>query len=456
MTGSMTRRAATAAAVVILGTLFVGVAIPSSATLTCDFADGVVTATLPSDGDAAVVIVGTGNQNTRILFGPTDADAVPCGSATLTTTDTVMVTGGLGAQRFRISLAGGPFEPGLTAEADGTSEIEFHVDLGSGEDHAVAAGGPDEDFIVAGSGGVNLNATESPDDVDVLLTGVEELDLEGAKENDTLSVAGGEGTGGSVASTRLALRGGEGNDQLTGGPEDDVLTGGAGDDQLDGGSGADTASYSSAPAGVTASLVSGSASGGEGSDALISIERLTGSPFDDTLTGDDGDNVLNGLGGNDTLTGGAGTDAAWYSSATSSVTVDLGAGTASGGDGVDTLNGIENVLGSGNDDVLTGDEGPNQLTGGDGNDTLAGQAENDRLFGGAGDDRLLGGEDNDGLFGQRGADDLRGGAGNDGLRGGAGDDALLGGPGNDALRGGPMTDECAGGPGSDEIHSCED
>jgi len=43
-------------------------------------------------------------------------------------------------------------------------------------------------------------------------------------------------------------------------------------------------------------------------DTFISIENLTGSPYDDTVTGDGNANRLNGLAGNDTLTGGAGAD----------------------------------------------------------------------------------------------------------------------------------------------------
>ncbi|MEF8731793.1 MAG: calcium-binding protein [Candidatus Accumulibacter meliphilus] len=98
-----------------------------------------------------------------------------------------------------------------------------------------------------------------------------------------------------------------------------TLYAGAGNNILDGGSGADTVSYAYATAGVTVSLaIAGDqATGGSGSDTLISIERLTGSNYNDSLSGNVGDNRLSGGAGNalvagglgnDTLSGGAGAD----------------------------------------------------------------------------------------------------------------------------------------------------
>ncbi len=118
------------------------------------------------------------------------------------------------------------------------------------------------------------------------------------------------------------LRGDDRNNVLTGSGGDDVLEGRGGTDTLDGGTGNDTASFASASAGVTASLITGKANGAAtGSDTLIGIENLAGSGFDDVLRGDGGVNIIDGgagndrligMGGADRLTGGAGADVFVY------------------------------------------------------------------------------------------------------------------------------------------------
>lgn len=454
------RRTARRSRVVVLGALCIlvlngSIAAPARASATCSFASGVASVSIAGAGAAARLLVGTGGAVGQILFAADDAAPAPCGAATVTNTDLVAVTGGPDRQLVRIGLAAGPFAPGATSEASGGSEIEFSVDLGDGEDELAVSGGSDADHVTAGSEGLNLNAGESPDDVDVSVTGVERLTLEGNAGADTLSGSGGEGTGAAVAWARLSLRGGAGDDALTGGTAPDVLNGGEGQDALDGADGIDTVSYFGAPAGVTVSLAAGTASGGHGADTLVRLENVTGSAFADVLTGDEGNNALIGLAGDDVLDGLGGIDAARYLLSPAAVSVDLSAGTATGGDGNDALRGIENVLGSAFDDALTGDEGNNHLFGGAGADVLSGGGGRDLLQGGSEDDRIRGGSGNDGLFGQGGDDALRGGPGNDGLRGGAGNDEMRGGTGDDTLRGGAGADSCNGGAGRDRARSCE-
>jgi Ca2+-binding RTX toxin-like protein len=75
------------------------------------------------------------------------------------------------------------------------------------------------------------------------------------------------------------LIGNDANNKLSGGAGDDVLTGGAGNDTLDGGAGYDTASYAGNHTGFSfsrsgATLTVTDKSGAEGSDTLISVERL--------------------------------------------------------------------------------------------------------------------------------------------------------------------------------------
>lgn len=169
--------------------------------------------------------------------------------------------------------------------------------------------------------------------------------LTGSSFNDTL-------TGNSGNNTLLGLGG---NDTLNGGSGNDILNGGSGNDTLSGGAGNDTADYSTATAGVTVTLFDGDgqATGGAGTDQLVSIENVTGSeahaPFFD----------------------------------------------------------------SGGNDILTGDSGNNRLSGLSGIDLLFGKDGNDQLFGGFGADFLNGGNDNDRLVGGFGGDTLNGGRGND-------------------------------------------
>lgn len=116
------------------------------------------------------------------------------------------------------------------------------------------------------------------------------------------------------------LRGGQGSDLLFGGDGNDVLAGGEGADRLDGGSGVDRVDYSASNEGIDIVLNNSGrkGDGGDaGGDALISIENVTGSAFDDLVTGSSaanrigtgaGTDVIQGLAGNDVLSGGAGND----------------------------------------------------------------------------------------------------------------------------------------------------
>ncbi|MFM9935346.1 MAG: M10 family metallopeptidase C-terminal domain-containing protein, partial [Novosphingobium sp.] len=237
--------------------------------------------------------------------------------------------------------------------------------------------------------------------------------------------------------------GGSGNDLITGNAADNVLTGNGGDDTLDGGAGSDTASYASASAPVAVSLLlSGAqATGGAGSDTLISIENLVGSALADTLTGDANANVIDGGNGSDTINGGDGSDTASYASASGPVAVSLllSGAQATGGAGSDTLTSIENLIGSASADTLTGDananvieggKGADKIDGGDGSDTVSyasangavavvllpgfnyatGAADQDTLIS---IENVIGSAFDDQLYGSNGANVLNGGNGSD-------------------------------------------
>ena len=263
-----------------------------------------------------------------------------------------------------------------------------------------------------------------------------------------------------------SIAGLDGNDSINGGAGNDYLEGGLGNDTLDGGPGFDFAFYDQATGGVTVSLaVAGpQATGGAGTDTLINIEALQGSPFNDHYSGNDsvnwldggaGDDVLHGGGGADLMQGWIGLDTADYRGSDAAVAVDLSNldgdfATGVGGDAEgDRLGGFENLVGSAFGDTLTGGVGSNVLTGDDGNDWLRGKDGDDTLDGGEGSDSLAGGKGDDALRGGVGKDDLQGGAGNDRLDGGSGADRLSGGDGDDTLTGGLGKDQLTGGDGAD-------
>lgn len=284
-----------------------------------------------------------------------------------------------------------------------------------------------------------------------------------------------ESIGGTAAGDGIHGGGGDdllfgeaGDDVLKGWLGDDILNGGAGNDRLNGSAGIDRVTYHTAAAGVVVDLDITRAQNtrGSGRDALIAIESLTGSDFDDRLAGHAGANVIDGRAGNDLLIG---------------------------RDGADTLVGAEL------DDRLLGGAGADGLSGGHDDDYLDGGAGADVMDGGRGDDLFIVDHRGDGVIeavdegidtvrsavdfalgdhlerlfltgharvgtgnaldnaiqGRTGADSLSGLAGNDVIRGNNGIDILDGGAGNDILYGGALRDTLTGGTGADQFRFLE-
>lgn len=267
------------------------------------------------------------------------------------------------------------------------------------------------------------------------LVSIENLD--GSLYNDSL-------TGNGSANLLLgnvgndSLSGGAGNDSLGGGFGNDTLEGGAGNDSLDGGNDSDWATYGTATAAVTVSLVIAGAqdTGGAGEDTLVNIENLIGSAYGDSLIGNGSANSLSGGDGNDTLEGGAGADSLIGGNGNDVFYVDTASDktseTSSGG--IDkvfaganyTLNSyIEDLTLTGSTISGTGNGMANHIDGNTANNILDGASNNDTISGGDGNDTLLGGASNDFLMGDNGADSLDGGTGADTMAGGAGNDSYI-------------------------------
>jgi Ca2+-binding RTX toxin-like protein len=141
-------------------------------------------------------------------------------------------------------------------------------------------------------------------------------------------------------------------DTLRGNGGRNVFQGYNGNDILDGRGGTDMVNYDSVTvtSAVTVNLLLGAASDGlGGTDTLISIEDIQGSPFADTLTGDNGRNLISGLNGDDIISGGLGIDTSAYTAARGSYNLSRSAGTITvtdrtpARDGMDTLTGIERL-----------------------------------------------------------------------------------------------------------------
>ncbi len=177
--------------------------------------------------------------------------------------------------------------------------------------------------------------------------------IQGLGANDRLNGFSGDDRleGGDGADTLMGganddwLFGGKGNDVMQGGIGNDRAYGGAGDDLFNGnsngidrywgGTGRDTVNYGASTDGVSVSLANTGlqeVSEESGLDALIGIENLGGSDFNDTLVGNALGNRLIGYNGNDrliggfgrdTLTGGAGADRFIFNTAPAANNLDI-------------------------------------------------------------------------------------------------------------------------------------
>lgn len=259
---------------------------------TCGWSAGLVTVTMSANGDNAFIV----RSGAAILV-----NGAPCGAATVTNTDTINVTidnaTDVEDNVVTISDTGGPFRPGASAETPGTQpEIEWNIDFGYGFDKLVYLGSAQGNQVTVGNGGgtgaMNLNATESSPDADVLFDHFPShlLVLKGAAGGDTLSASGGVGTGspyppfveiygGNGADT---LRGGKANDYIEGGANGDKLRGGIDNDQLRGGSGNDSLFGEGGDDSLYGEVGADRAYGGLGADLVV------GGPGHDQLYGDGG------------------------------------------------------------------------------------------------------------------------------------------------------------------------
>ncbi|WP_268237019.1 calcium-binding protein [Neptunicoccus cionae] len=330
---------------------------------------------------------------------------------------------------------------------------------GDGDDHI--EGGTGQDIITGGNGDDTVFGDKGDD---LIMGGAGDDSIFGGEDDhesddwDGLSYAT-ITTGVSINFNQRTVTGVDvGKDKyrdieyLIGSTGDDTVSGGSnidhyhyvgGFDTYDGGGNRDSVSFEYYSASVYVDLTrSDAAWTADGKELpvfgdlrqlmeLNSVNRATGTAFDDHLIGYELDNrlyggagndVLNGGmsadpgyddhlfggAGNDTLVGAIGVDASFtseniYDGGEGGDTVDF-SGYETGvtfslvnGDGNDKIVAVERLLGSDHDDVLLGDDAANVLDGGAGNDDLDGGIGDDLISYSGGVDIVRGGADSDTL-----------------------------------------------------------
>jgi hypothetical protein len=208
---------------------------------TCTLKDGVMTV------DNGYWRVTVEREADRIVSSYAKGD-VSCGPVvpTVNNVDTMNIS----SDGTTLDFKGGPFAPGLTPEADGTSEIEINMPIGllsgaldfnwGGADEHIAIGALSRTVV-----GINLNAGHGDSDADLQLTSPNRKDLRLlsvdfhlARGDDTVE-AGGPGLKGPGNLGLAAIYGGPGDDNLAGGDGIDFLYAGPGGDNLEGNGGTD-------------------------------------------------------------------------------------------------------------------------------------------------------------------------------------------------------------------------
>jgi Ca2+-binding RTX toxin-like protein len=375
---------------------------------TCSFTADTATLTVTLNGVAGSL--------TRTGPGQIKLGTTTCTGATVATTDTIVVNGGDLNDQLTVT---GSFAPGLTAEGDGNSEIEFVFQLGVGNDTARVNYTDNAENITFTAGGIDFG---NDLDEDFTTSGTDIVKVYAFGGNDVVDLANYIGGG------KVYVYGGDGDDTLYGSNQADWMYGNNGNDIMSGNAGAD---------------------------------RLYGGPDNDDYYGDAGNDIFYQdavVDGNDNFYGGADTDTVNYSKRLVGVNVSLGNGLIDDGEPGTELDfvdiDVENATGGAGDDVLVGNDLANTLTGGVGADELYGGESNDDLLGGDGDDILVGDAGGDTMHGDKGNDSLDGGIGPDKMFGGAGIDTLTGGPGMDSFFGEAGNDKFFNNDGAADTVDC--
>jgi Ca2+-binding RTX toxin-like protein len=245
-------------------------------------------------------ILGPGELATLAVTGSDiELDGSPCGAATNTNTDRILVSApGGSTEHLIIDQFNGPLAPGATTPDDiEDPEIEVRVELGDASDEVVVRGSPGEVPLAAGHRGVAFNDDH---DVDITFSPLpDSIELVAANGMPHILTARGGYGSGLVFPGPVTLRAGNLGDSLTGSNFGDLLVGGGGGDFIHGSGGPDVID------------------GGAGNDKLRGVDgddSISGGPGADILLGGYGDDVIDAHDGTADLNihGGPGIDTAAY------------------------------------------------------------------------------------------------------------------------------------------------
>jgi Ca2+-binding RTX toxin-like protein len=229
-------------------------------------------------------------------------------------------------------LASGPIAGTVLRDVEAV-DAGFGDDRVIGDDAANDLGGRGGEDLIVGLAGADVLAGDRGEDTVVGGAGADSVI--GGQGDDL--VRGGRGRD-SLQGWRDddVLSAGRGDDLLRGGAGDDTLRGGGGADEMRGGGGFDTADYTLAIGGIALSLADPALNDGRAAgDALVSVERVLGSLFDDALEGNAFGNVLAGMHGDDVLSGGEGADRLFGGIGSDVLVGGLGDDVLRGGGGAD-------------------------------------------------------------------------------------------------------------------------
>ena len=190
----------------------------------CAFDAATATVTVTAKGAAA-------DLRAVKTTGQIRLDGVQCGTATVNNTDTIHI---VGTTRSNTAMLTGVFAPGLTPEADGSSEIEIDIDMGGDVDGLLVFLGAGHNKLVMTATGIDVDLDG---DEDIYTAPVDTIVIDGGGGNDVIDASAYTSTppnGGKVD-----LYGGAGDDRLFGTSRANYLYGQDGDDTLYGGDGTD-------------------------------------------------------------------------------------------------------------------------------------------------------------------------------------------------------------------------